>query len=154
MQSPLAVAWNEGTLPSLGGERLSHQGRYDGYASSLEKPMKYLMTMIHAATGLIAGILLGTWLFMLCFGPFGFLFPVSESLDPTMLARLEALPGKPLALAMLGVGLLLARWVWRQAPVWRWLVVIATLVPGIPSVGWIVFVFAMGPAVSNFGYGG
>jgi hypothetical protein len=116
--------------------------------------MKQLMTIIHLVTGLIAGILLGTWLFMLCFGPFGFLFFVSESLDPATLARLDALPGKLLALAMLGVGLLLARWVWRHAPVWRWLIVTAALVPGIPSVMWILLVAAVGGAVPNFGYGG
>lgn len=116
--------------------------------------MKNLRTIIYVITGLIAGILLGTWLFMLCFGPFGFLFFVSERLDPATLARIDALPGKPLALAMLGVGLLLARWVWRDAPVWRWLVVTAALVPGIPSVIWIVFVVATAGAVPNFGYGG
>lgn len=116
--------------------------------------MKHLMTIVHVVAGLIAGILLGTCLFMLCFGPFGFLFFLSDSLDPATLARLDALPGKPLALAMLGVGLLLARWVWRKAPVWRWLVVTAALVPGIPSVMWIVLVIAMGGAVPNFGAGG
>lgn len=92
-----------------------------------------LITILHVGTGLVAGILLGTWLFMLCFGPFGFLFFVSESLDPATLARLEALPGKPLALIMLDVGLLLARWVWRHARVWRWLVVTATLVRATPA---------------------
>jgi hypothetical protein len=116
--------------------------------------VKHLMTITHAVAGLIAGILLGTWLLMLCFGPFGFLFIVSESLDPATLARLDALPGKPLALAMLGIGLVLARWVWRHAPVWRWLVVTAALVPGIPSVMWILFVIATAGAVPNFGYGG
>lgn len=116
--------------------------------------MKHLMTIVHVVAGLIAGILLGTCLFMLCFGPFGFLLFLSDSLDPATLARLDALPGKPLALAMLGVGLLLARWVWRQAPVWRWLVVTAALVPGIPSVMWIALVIAMGGAVPNFGAGG
>jgi hypothetical protein len=116
--------------------------------------MKQLRTVLHVVAGLIAGILLGTWLFMLCFGPFGFLFPISERLAPATLARLDALPGKPLALAMLGVGMLLARWVWRDAPVWRWLVVTAALVPGIPSVMWIVFVIATARAVPNFGYGG
>jgi hypothetical protein len=116
--------------------------------------MKRLMTIFHVVTGLMAGILLGTWLFMLCFGPFGFLFFVSENLDSATLARLDALPGKPLALAMLGVGLLLARWVWRRAPIWRWLVVTAALVPGIPSVMWIVFVIVVRPAVPNFGFGG
>lgn len=68
--------------------------------------MKRLRTIIPVVIGLIAGLLLGTWLFMLCFGPFGFLFPISESLDPATLARLDALPAKPLALAMLGIGLL------------------------------------------------
>ena len=71
--------------------------------------MKHLMTGIHVVTGLVGGILLGTWLFMLCFGPFGFLFFVSEALDPATLTRLDGLPGKPLAFAMLGVGLMLAR---------------------------------------------
>ncbi|TFW33589.1 hypothetical protein [Massilia horti] len=56
---------------------------------------------------------------MLCFGPFNFLFFVSESRDPATLARLDALLGNPLALAMLSVGLLLARWVWRDPPVVR-----------------------------------
>lgn len=115
--------------------------------------MKHLMTTIYVITALVAGILLGTWLFMLCFGPFGFLFFVSESIDPATLARLDALPGKALALLMLGLGLLLARWVWRQAPVWRWLVVTAALVPGIPTTMWIVLVIAMGGSVPNFGYG-
>jgi hypothetical protein len=44
--------------------------------------------------------------------------------------------------------------VWRHAPVWRWLVVTSALVPGIPSVIWIVFVIATAGAVPNFGYGG
>lgn len=116
--------------------------------------MKHPGTIFHVFIGLVAGMLLGTWLFMLCFGPFGFLFFFSESLDPNTLARLDALPGMPLALAMLGVGLLLARWIWRQAPVWRWLVVTAALLPGIPSLAWILLVIAMGRAVPNFGYGG
>jgi len=115
--------------------------------------MKHLMTGIHVVTGLVGGILLGTWLFMLCFGPFGFLFFVSEALDPATLTRLDGLPGKPLAFAMLGVGLMLARLVWRRAPSWRWLLVAAALVSGIPSVMWIVFVFATGAGVPNFGYG-
>ncbi|MDB5793001.1 MAG: hypothetical protein JWQ80_3025 [Massilia sp.] len=116
--------------------------------------MKNLIPIIHSITGLISGILMGTWLFMLCFGPFGFLFFVSESFAPATLARLDALPGKPLAIAMLVVGLLLARYVWRKAPGWRWLVVTTTLAAGIPSVMWILLVSAMAPAVPNFGYGG
>jgi hypothetical protein len=119
-----------------------------------ESAMRHLMSIIHFVIGLTAGILLGTWLFMLCFGPFGFLFFVSDRLNPTTLARLDAVPGKPLALAMLGGGLLLARLVWRDAPVWRWLVIMAALVPGIPSVLWIVFVIATAGSVPNFGHGG
>jgi len=116
--------------------------------------MKYMRAIFHILVCMVAGALLGTWLFMLCFGPFGFLFPFSEILDSATLARLDALPGKPLAIAMLGVGLLLARWVWRHAPPWRWLVVTATLVLGIPSVMWILLVITMGSAVPNFGFGG
>lgn len=116
--------------------------------------MKHLMIVAYAVIGLLAGFLLGTWLLMLCFGPFGFLFFASDRLDPATLARFDALPGKPLALGMLAVGLLLARWVWRKAPTWRWLVVTAALVPGIPSTIWIVFVIATAGAVPNFGYGG
>ena len=116
--------------------------------------MTRLRTVIHVIIGLIAGLLLGTWPFMLCFGPFGFLFPVSESLDPATLAHFDALPAKPLALAMLGIGLLLARWVWRHAPVGRWLVVTSALVLGSPSVTWREFVIATVGAVPNFGYGG
>lgn len=116
--------------------------------------MKHLMTAFHLAIGLFAGLLLGTCLFMLCFGPFGFLFPISDSLAPATLARLDALPGPPLAFVMLALGLLLARWVWRRAPASRWSVVSAALLSGLPSTLWILLVISTGRAVPNFGFGG
>lgn len=116
--------------------------------------MRHLTLIAHTTTALAAGILLGTWLFMLCFGPFGFLFFFSERLDPATLARLDALRGKPLALAMFAVGLLLARWVWLRAPTSRPLVVLTALVTGIPGVLWIALVLVMGQAVPNSGFGG
>jgi hypothetical protein len=116
--------------------------------------MKHLASVLHVAGSLLAGILLGTWLFMLCFGPFGFLFLFSERLRPTTLARLDALPGKPLAFGMLVLGLVLAWLVWRRAPQWRWLLVTAALATGIPCVIWILLVTMVSGAVPNFGYGG
>lgn len=116
--------------------------------------MKNLRSALYLAIGLFAGFLLGTWLFMLCFGPFGFLFPISDSLAPATLARLDALPGPPLSFAMLAVGLLLSRWIWRHAPASRWSVVTAALLSGIPSALWILLVIVMGQAIPNFGFGG
>lgn len=116
--------------------------------------MKPLASILHAAGSLVAGILLGSWSFMLCFGPFGFLYFFSEHLRPATLARLGALPGKPLALGMLALGLIMAWLAWRRAPQWRWLVVAAALATGIPSVMWILLVVVASGAVPNFGYGG
>jgi hypothetical protein len=117
--------------------------------------MKHLLATMHAVIGLLAGILLGTWLLMLCFGPLGVLYPILEKFDRATLDWLEAaLPRTPLAFAMLGLGLLLARWVWRHAPPWRCMVVTATLLSGIPSVMFILLVIAAAGSVPNFGYGG
>jgi hypothetical protein len=113
--------------------------------------MKHLSTTLHAAIGLTAGILMGTWLLMLCFGPFGFVMFIPEHIDPATLTRLDAWPRKPLALAMLALGVLLARWTWRHAPAWRWLVVTAALVPGVPGTLWTVVVFALAGTVPGVG---
>lgn len=116
--------------------------------------MARLTALFYLGIGLMAGLLLGTCLFMLCFGPFGFLFPISHRLAPGTLERLDAVPGGPLALAMLASGLLLTRWAWRRAPFSRWLIVTSAVVTGIPSTMWILLVFSMGRAVPNFGFGG
>lgn len=116
--------------------------------------MNYLSSIIHAVLSLMAGVLLGTWLFMMCFGPIGFLFFVLDTLTEDTLAWCDALPRVPLGLAMLIVGLLMARWSWRKAPTWRWLIATPALGLGILSVIWIALVMAVAGAVPNFGYGG